>query len=955
MLRNSSFSLTNRSILLLVILILASFLGNYLSLSFGFGVDFLFGSIFILVIVNLYGSFWAILANIIAGFYTIYLWQHPYALLLFTGEIIFIAWRLKRASQNLVIVDLLYWLFIGMPLVWIFYHYILQVGTVTTLTILFKQPVNGLFNALVASLILTCKPIHQWADNNSKNKKLSFEEIVIDLLVAFVFIPVLILMTINNQSAMSHEENFTEKTLQAAAANLAFDLNQWNRSSLEGLQKLADVIAINEGQSAQDVKSNLEITASIFPGIKQIYFLSSEQEIIVTVPKLYKFNKNNLDISQLNLPRKATLVIMFADNPDNPDLEKPIIIQTMPIIRHNTWVGNIVAQLDIDFIHQLLRTNSYSLTLSSTLLNDKNQVIASTNPDLNPHQIFDRHGSGAIRYLQSDYLQSSVYHWIPFSKKESLIGRWKKSFYGQEIPVSNEIPLNLIVEAPAKPHIEYLQSLYIRSLSILLLIAICAILVAQVISSLLVKPILTLASLTTNIPDKLVRHSSIHLPSSPVLEIEALVKNFQVMTTTIEQNFLKIQYANKQLQQAKESAVIANQAKTNFLANISHELRTPLSNVLGYTNLLKRHINNNITNNKNISEYESINWLTIIENSGDYLLNLINDILDLSKMEVNKIELQYHPLNFLKFIEEIVEISSFKAREKKIIFQYEALDKLPNIVNADEKRLRQVLFNLLGNAIKFTERGKVLLRIKVIDRENLANKAIVFEVIDTGVGIDPDDLSKVFQPFEQAGSLESKQAGTGLGLAICKELVALMGGNLKVESRLNQGSRFWFEINVTTGKNSPEPESDVANEIIGYHGEKRKILVIDDQLESRLLCAKILESFNFEVITAENGEQGLSVARQDKPSLILIDLFMPIRTGFTIVPELRKISDFEQLPIVGISASNLDLLKKQSMAAGCNAFLAKPFNERKLLDLLKEYLRLEWIYQSTVNSFSRDN
>ena len=214
----------NPSTLLLISLIAAAYAGNYLSFPFGFGVDFLFGSIAILVIVSLYGIWWGTLASAIAGSYTITLWQHPYALIIFTCETLFVAWRLRRGNQNLLFVDMIFWLVIGMPLVWLFYGNILRVGEITTSIILVKQPVNGIFNALIASLILTYKPLYRWANPSSQKVAIFFEENLLNLLVAFVLIPALMLMVVNNRVVMRHERNILISTLSVSANNLATDL-----------------------------------------------------------------------------------------------------------------------------------------------------------------------------------------------------------------------------------------------------------------------------------------------------------------------------------------------------------------------------------------------------------------------------------------------------------------------------------------------------------------------------------------------------------------------------------------------------------------------------------------------------------------------------------------------------------------------------------------------------------
>ena len=234
--------------------------------------------------------------------------------------------------------------------------------------------------------------------------------------------------------------------------------------------------------------------------------------------------------------------------------------------------------------------------------------------------------------------------------------------------------------------------------------------------------------------------------------------------------------------------------------------------------------------------------------------------------------------------------------------------------------------------------------IKNVDDTFLPQVNIRFAVIDQGIGIAQQDLSKIFQPFEQVGGLEVSRNGTGLGLAISKMLVELMGGEVRVESHIDEGSTFWFDLMFPKIKVTSEIEPTSFIEIIGYKGEKLMILVVDDDQISRSLMVDILEPLGFNVITAEDGEQGLQLAIQNKPDIIVTDLFMPIKTGFTLASTIRNIEEFKAIPIIAVSASNFKEVRKQSLTMGCNEFLEKPISHERLLNVLAKYQNLEWIY-----------
>ena len=404
----------------------------------------------------------------------------------------------------------------------------------------------------------------------------------------------------------------------------------------------------------------------------------------------------------------------------------------------------------------------------------------------------------------------------------------------------------------------------------------------------------------------------------------------------------KVRQRTAQLQEAKEKAEAANLAKDRFLANISHELRTPLNGILGYTNIMMRDCDK--SNNKKTKD------LNIIKNSGHHLLTLIEDLLDYSKTDAGKMELHLAPINLPSFLSETIDLVESSAREKGLEIELEKTVNLPEDIKVDEKRLRQILINLLSNAIKFTQQGKITLKARAIGVKHLNSlQKIRFEVIDTGVGISQEKISTIFNPFEQVGDLKSKSAGTGLGLSISSQLVELMGGKLEVKSEVNKGSIFWFDVILTVLKTSlsqsPSPRRE-RSEIVGYQGRKRRILVVDDKQENRSLLTDILEPIGFEIISAENGQQMLDIAAKIAPlDLILLDLFMPVKTGFTAAKELRAIPGLQNTPVIVISATLI--AEETRKYLDCDAYMNKPIDEEELFELLAKFLHLQWIYQTS--------
>lgn len=413
---------------------------------------------------------------------------------------------------------------------------------------------------------------------------------------------------------------------------------------------------------------------------------------------------------------------------------------------------------------------------------------------------------------------------------------------------------------------------------------------------------------------------------TPVKDATGTITNF----IKVSEDITHLKRLEEELENAKKVAESANEAKSHFLTNMSHELRTPLTAIMGFAGLLKR--------DPALAESQ-LEALDIIEHSGEHLLMLVNDLLDIARIESDKLKLLSSNFNLHALLNDAAKTFRLRADSKGIIFTHTISPDIPTMVTGDETRIRQILINLLGNAIKFTQQGKVDLKVY------LSSQGICFQVSDTGPGISPEDLNKIFLSFHQAPDHQDLTEGTGLGLAISKKLADLMGGTIRVNSTLGKGSDFYLELQL------PEVEGDTAfweaetKPIANYKGPRRTILIADDATQVRALMVKLLTRYGFQVAEASNGQECIEQVKKIKPDAILMDIVMPGLDGLEATRQIRQLDLGGSRPVIlAVTAKAFSEDVANCHHAGCDDFLSKPVKIDKLLDKLAKLLELEWTY-----------
>ncbi len=757
--RNSSIS----GLAIALLLGVAGFLGNWFNLQLFFNVDFLFGSFFVMLAVARYGVAVALTAGVIAGSSSYFLWHHPWAIIIFTAEALFVSLLNRRQPGKLVILDTLFWLCLGMPLVWLFYRVVMGMDAEVTQFVALKQSINGIFNALFATVVIYCVQLVSRA-GKGKRQLIPLSQLVFTAMVAVSIIPSFVSVVLGVNGEVRAMEKDLLRRVNSIADSSRDILNVWISSNQQSVISLAQLVGDPNTAPFAHMQQHTEALIMANPALLRLMVANSRAKSVAFAPLVDVTGKSTLGIDFSYRPFIAELLRLR--KPLVSDLEVarvgppvPRLAFVAPVIKDDEYRGFCAGVVNLDRLAEQLTILAKNRFAEITILDRRGRVVVSSSDRWQPMQQFGRPAGGEVQKFDD-----GSYHWIPGpGKMTSTMQRWRSSLFVKEIKLNEELPWNIVVEGSLIPYLNQVNQKTIDEFMLLWEQIILTIVVSYLISKGFVGSLQRLETITMELPHTIATNTNPNWPETRIGELSNLVGNFRQMAEALGDHIRKLNDLNKELE--------------SFCYSISHEMRAPIARLEGFSKML--------IESDTLSDPDThVHCVERIEAASRQLRAVIDSLLMMNRL--SRAEMTSSPVDLSGMAQQIVD-----ELRREVGLRPMTVTIAPNIVARGDRQMLEIcLRNLLENAVKYTSK-KPDAAIEFGQMQKAGEN--VYYVRDNGAGFDMAFANKLFKPFSRLHN-DSEFEGSGIGLATVQRIIERHGGSIWAEASPDAGATFWFTL-----------------------------------------------------------------------------------------------------------------------------------------------------------------